>query len=115
MNPDTVFITRYVTSHAETLVWYETFFGRPADNHPMPNCQEWQLGDLVLFQVIEDPDRRGDTSVAFHTADLDAETTRLGAAGLDVGEVFPVPGFDTLRYTECPDPEDVPLGLLDGE
>lgn len=115
MNPETIFITRYVASHAASLDWYERILGRPADHRPVPSCREWRLGDRVLFQVIEQPERRGETSVAFGVADVEDEATRLQGAGIDVGDPVPVEGFTTLRYVEICDPEGVPLGLLDGE
>ncbi|MGO1973580.1 MAG: VOC family protein [Propionibacteriaceae bacterium] len=114
MNPDTIFITRYVTSHDATVGWYEKLLGRPADARPMPSCHEWRLSDQVLFQVIEDPRRAGETSTAFRVADLDTEATRLQGIGLELLEPVPVEGFTSLRYAEARDPEGVPMGLLDG-
>lgn len=115
MNLETIFITRYVASYATSLDWYERVLGRPADDRPMPNCREWRLGDRVLLQVIEQPERQGDSSVTFRVTDVDAEATRLQDAGIAVGDPLPVEGFATLRYTEIFDPEGVPLGLLDGQ
>lgn len=115
MNIDTVFVTRYVASHADSLPWYEKLFGRPSDRRPMPSCHEWTFGDSVIFQVIEFDARQGETSVAFLTPDLEAETRRLRDSGLDVDDPTPVEGFTTLRYTELLDPDHVALGLLAGE
>lgn len=115
MNPETIFVTRYVASHDASLAWYERFFGRPADARPMPNCREWRLGANVLFQVIELPERRGETSVAFSAPDLTSEVDRLREAGLSLDDPSHVEGFKTLRYSETSDPEGVPIGVLDGE
>lgn len=114
MNPDTIFITRYVTSHDATVGWYEKLLGRPSDDRPMPSCHEWRLGDQVLFQVIEDPKRAGETSTAFRVADLDAEVSRL-QGDFEFSDPFRVGDFSTLRYSEARDPEGVPMGVLDGE
>ncbi len=115
LTPETIFITRYVASHDVSLPWYERFFGRPADDRPMPSCHEWRLGEGVLFQVIEDPARQGETQFAFRVASLDGELTRLRQAGIDIPEPADVGGFSTLRYAETADPEGVATGLLDGE
>lgn len=115
MDPQSVFITRYVASHAASLDWYERLLGRPADDRPVPSCREWRLGGGVLFQVIELPERQGETSVAFRVADVEAQATRLRDAGVELDDPAPVEGFATLRYVETRDPEGVPLGLLDGE
>lgn len=115
MNPHTIFITRYVTSHDATVGWYERLFGRPADGCPVPSCQEWRLADTVLFQLIEAPDRQGDTTVSFRVRDLTVESARLREAGLGLPEPAPVEGFANLRFVEALDPDGVPIGLLDGE
>ena len=112
MTPQTVYITRWVAGHEGTEGWYTQLFGRPADCRPVPNCLEWRLGEQVLFQLIEAPERRGETSVAFHVADLDAETSRL--AGVEVPAPALVEGFTALRYAGLTDPEGAPVGLLDG-
>lgn len=115
MNPTTVFITRYVNSHEATVGWYTDLFGRAPDEQPMPSCREWRLCENVLFQLIEDPARSGETSTAFGVDDLDAQRNRLRQAGLTVSDPAPVEGFDTLRFAEAVDPEKVPVGLLDGK
>ncbi|MDO5503325.1 MAG: VOC family protein [Actinomycetia bacterium] len=113
MNPETIFITRYVASHDTCLSWYESVLGRPADDQPMPSCREWRLREGVLFQLIEDAGQAGQTSIAFGVADLDVEVSRVREAGIDISDPVPVGGFDTLRFTELCDPEDVTVGLLD--
>lgn len=114
LTPQTVFVTRYVASHAAVLPWYERLFGRAPDTIPVDNCREWDLGIGVLFQVIEDPDKPGRTEFAFAVADLDREVARLRSAGLEIDDPAAVDGFATLRYAATTDPEGVPTGLLDG-
>lgn len=114
MKPETIFITRYVASHADTLAWYEAFFGRPADNSPVPNCREWELQPGIVFQVIEHPQWHGRTQFAFRVDSLDDETTRLRSGGVDAADPFKVEGFETLRFAGLTDPEGVETGMLDG-
>lgn len=114
MNPETIFVTRYVASHDASLAWYERFFGRPADARPMPNCREWRLAADVFFQVIELPRRKGETSVAFSVPDLDAQADRLWDAGIALDAPSGVEGSTTMCCTRTCDPEGVALGLLKG-
>lgn len=94
--------------------WWSTVIGRRWDREPMPSCHEWDLVDNVLFQVLDNPDGRGGTTVTLRVPELDAEIRRLGSAGIDVPAPVKIEGFDTLRFAQFSDPEGNTVGLLDG-
>ena len=43
-----------VTDVQRSRTWYETLFGRAADNNPMPNLVEWQVVPGGWVQVFAD-------------------------------------------------------------
>lgn len=112
MTIETVLITRTVEDHAAAIAWYETLLGRPPTGAPVPNCREWELLPGVIFQVIEQPERRGETTFAFGVSDLEAERARLAAGQVPESQSHEVKGFDGLRYVEYSDTENVRTGLL---
>lgn len=109
-----LFLSINAADFAAQSEWWTNFIGRPWDREPMPSCHEWDLTGRVLFQVLDSDDGQGGTTVTLHVPDLDAETERLGRAGIEVPEPVKVEGFDTLRYAEFADPEGNTVGLLDG-
>ncbi|GAA3555121.1 hypothetical protein GCM10022235_23840 [Kribbella ginsengisoli] len=62
--------------------WYESFFGRPADQQPMDTLAEWHLSEFGVVQVFQDPDRAGRTSVNFAVDDLDTTLSTLAGSGI---------------------------------
>ena len=61
-----------VTDVERSRRWYESLFGRAADNNPMPNLVEWQVVPGGWVQVFADQRRAGSTAVNFAVQDLDA-------------------------------------------
>ena len=59
-----------VTDLARSRPWYESLFGRPADNNPMPNLVEWQVVPGGWVQVFIDAERAGSTLLNFAVDDL---------------------------------------------
>ena len=115
MHPDVIMLTRWVADHAPAIDWYTTLFGRAPDRAPVPNCREWDLLPGVVLQVIAQPERAGETSLAFGVPGLPAQEERLAAAGVAATQAFDVNPFHGLRYVEYTDPEGVPTGLLNSE
>ena len=66
-----------VTDLARSQTWYETLFGRAADNNPMPNLVEWQVVPGGWVQVFADDQHAGSTVVNFAVQDLDAHIDEL--------------------------------------
>ena len=71
------------TAHA----WYEKFFGRPADNNPMPSLVEWHVTATGWVQVTEDAGRAGTGMLNFAVDDIASHTADLAERGLTPGEV----------------------------
>jgi predicted enzyme related to lactoylglutathione lyase len=91
--------------------WYESFFGRPADQRPMDTLAEWHLSDLGVVQVFQDPSRAGRTSVNFTVDDLDAALATLSGAGIDTTDPQLV-SSDTQRLATTSDDDGNTLGLI---
>ncbi|WBQ06309.1 VOC family protein [Kribbella sp. CA-293567] len=96
---------------ASASQWYESFFGRPADQRPMDGLVEWHLSELGVVQVFQDPDRAGRTSVNFTVDDLDAALATLSAAGINTTDAQVV--FNgSQRLATTTDADGNTLGLL---
>lgn len=91
--------------------WYESFFGRPADQRPMDGLAEWQLSDLGLVQVLQDPRRAGQTLTNFTVDDLDTIMTTLAGAGITVTDPQIV-SSGRQRLTTTTDIDGNTLGLI---
>jgi predicted enzyme related to lactoylglutathione lyase len=92
--------------------WYESFFGRPADRKPMDSLAEWQLSERGLVQVLEDPDRAGQTMVNFFVDDLDTSAAALAAVGIATTEPMVVSQGRQRLFTAA-DPDGNQLGLIE--
>jgi glyoxylase I family protein len=75
-----------VTDLARSRPWYESLFGRPADNNPMPNLVEWQVVPGGWVQVFIDAERAGSTLLNFAVDDLEAHVDELKQRGLALGQ-----------------------------
>ena len=92
--------------------FYETLFGRPADNRPMPSLVEWRVTGGGWVQVHQDADRAGSGLLNLAVADLAAAREELLAAGIEAGAVQPVnKGVELLPLT---DPDGNVVTLLGG-
>jgi predicted enzyme related to lactoylglutathione lyase len=91
--------------------WYESFFGRPADQRPMDTLAEWHLSDLGVVQVFQDPDRAGRTTVNFTVDDLDTALSTLAGSGITATDPqFVSSGRQRLATTT--DADGNTLGLI---
>lgn len=82
-----VAVSDFDISHA----WYQTLFGTPATNVPMPgNLAEWRVTESGWLQVFHAPDRAGTSMVNFAVADLDRQQADLRARGIDADEMITV-------------------------
>lgn len=91
--------------------WYESFFGRPADQRPMEGLAEWHLSDLGAVQVLQDPDRAGQTLTNFTVDDLDATMSALAGAGITITPPQIV-SSGRQRLTTTTDIDGNTLGLI---
>ncbi|HEY9304143.1 MAG TPA: VOC family protein [Mycobacterium sp.] len=92
--------------------WYETLFGRAADNNPMPNLVEWQIVPGGWVQVFIDDEHAGSTVVNFAVDDLDADIAALKGRGLEPGEV--VEANKGVRLSALADPDGNKVWLIGG-
>lgn len=88
--------------------WYEKLFGKPATRHPMDRLAEWQLTESAEFQLYEDKEKAGYSTLTLGVMPLGEEHDRLSKAGLDPGPIEPASHFYILRMRD-PDGNQVVL------
>ena len=101
-----------VTDVERSRRWYETLFGRAADNNPMPNLVEWQVVPGGWVQVFTDDHHAGSTVVNFAVKDLDTHIGELRQRGLEPGEV--VEANKGVRLSALTDPDGNRVWLIGG-
>lgn len=89
--------------------WYEAFFGRPADNRPMPGLLEWQVTSSAWVQVTVDSSRVGTGQLNFAVDDLEATRDALATRGVHTAEIQPVNNGVQLSPTTDPDGNAITL------
>ena len=89
--------------------WYESLFGRPADNRPMPSLAEWQVTGAGWVQVTVDADRAGSGLLNFAVDDLAAMREELSSRGVETGEIQTVTKGVELSATDDPDGNTITL------
>lgn len=92
--------------------WYQSLFGRPADNNPMPNLVEWQVIPGAWVQVYIDAERAGSTLVNFAVDDLEDHIDQLKRRGLEPGEI--TGANKGVRLSMLTDPDDNAIRLVGG-
>lgn len=101
-----------VTDLDSSRHWYESLFGRAADNNPMSTVVEWQIVPGGWVQVFTDPRRAGSTAVNFAVQDLDAHIDDLKQRGLEPGEI--VEANKGVRLSALTDPDGNTITLIGG-
>ncbi len=101
-----------VTDLERSRRWYESLFGRAADNNPMPNLVEWQLVPGAWVQVFVDEQRAGSTLVNFAVDDLDAHIDELKQRGHEPCEI--VEANKGVRLSTITDPDSNTIRLIGG-
>jgi predicted enzyme related to lactoylglutathione lyase len=82
--------------------WYQAFFGRGPDRHPMDGLVEWQLTEGGGIQVFRAAEGAGTTNVTISVDDVDAYLADL--AGQDIrAEAFDTPSGQ-FRLATIQDP-----------
>jgi catechol 2,3-dioxygenase-like lactoylglutathione lyase family enzyme len=92
--------------------WYESLFGRPADNNPMPTLVEWQVVPGAWVQVFDDAQRAGSGLLNFAVDDLEAEAATLRERGLEPGEF--TDANKGVRLSTLSDPDGNTIRLIGG-
>lgn len=92
--------------------WYESLFGRAADNNPMSTLCEWQVVPGGWVQVFVNEQRAGSSFVNFAVPDLDAHLGELEQRGLEPGEV--TDADKGVRLSALTDPDGNTITLIGG-
>jgi len=101
-----------VTDLSRSRRWYESLFGRPADNSPMHTLVEWQVVPGGWVQVFDDDQRAGSTAVNVAVRDLDAHVDDLRRRGLEPGEI--IEADKGVRLSALIDPDGNTVTLIGG-
>jgi predicted enzyme related to lactoylglutathione lyase len=101
-----------VAEFEEACDWYESFFGRPADQLPMDSLAEWHFAAAGVVQVFHDPGKSGRTTVNFFLDDLDDRVAALTARGITTTDPVVV-SSGRQRLVTCADPDGNQLGLIE--
>jgi predicted enzyme related to lactoylglutathione lyase len=92
--------------------FYESLFGRPADNNPMPTLVEWQVVPGGWVQVFTDTERAGTGLLNFAVDDLETHRADLQQRGLEPGDV--TGASKGVRLSEIADPDGNKISLIGG-
>lgn len=92
--------------------WYQSLFGRPADNNPMPNLVEWQVIPGAWVQVYTDAERAGSALLNFAVDDLELHIDQLKRRGLEPGDI--TEADKGVRLSAITDPDDNTIRLIGG-
>jgi predicted enzyme related to lactoylglutathione lyase len=92
--------------------FYESLFGRPADNNPMPTLVEWQVVLGGWVQVFTDTDRAGTGLLNFAVDDLETHRAALRQRGVEAGDI--TDAAKGVRLSEITDPDGNTIRLIGG-
>ncbi|WIM86320.1 VOC family protein [Candidatus Mycobacterium wuenschmannii] len=101
-----------VTDLDRSRQWYESLFGRPADNNPMSTLCEWQVVPGGWVQVFVNEQCAGSSFVNFAAQDLEAEIEELKQRGLEMGEI--TDAAKGVRLSALTDPDGNTVTLIGG-
>ncbi len=83
LNVQGIFAAATVSDLSTALMWYECFFGRPADDHPLAQMAQWRnLSATGGLQLWGDKTRAGSGVMTIVVPDLAVEIQRLSAQGI---------------------------------
>lgn len=110
----TVVSNACVRDETQSVEWYTTFFGRPADAKPMDHLHLWVFEGGHGFQIWLDPERAGKSDFVFGVESLEDETARLTAKGFHPKHETGAPG-DKVRTATYTDLEGNLVTLVESE
>lgn len=85
-----------------SIAWYSAVFGRDPDERPMAGLAEWHETSAG-FQLHEDGDKAGKSTLTLIVSGLDDERARLEQAGLRPGQIEDA---DYTRIVRLADPDE---------
>jgi predicted enzyme related to lactoylglutathione lyase len=89
MDVDVLFVGVSVRDFKAARVWYEAFFGRPADVVAHENEVMWRVTDGGWLYILRNPDQAGTSVAAIAVANIEETTSALEARGVAVGPIGP--------------------------
>ena len=85
--------------HKAASAWYEKLFDRPADATPMEGLAEWYFENGV-FQLVQDEERAGASSITFIVASRDDIRDELEAKAIPAGPTTETGFVKTLTIND---------------
>ncbi len=92
--------------------WYESLFGRTADNNPMPSLVEWQVIPGAWVQVFSDPERAGSGLLNFAVDDLEEHLAEVAGRGIESAGI--VAADKGVRLATVTDPDGNTIRFVGG-
>src|SRR5262245_9191116 len=90
-------------SRLETSIpWFTHLFGRAPDHTPMTGLAEWHQNNEAAFQLFQDPNNAGHTTMTLGVSELENERARLAELKLQPG---PVEKADYVNIVRLRDPD----------
>ncbi len=86
---DVLFSGVPVSDFAVAQLWYERFFGRPADVLAHDAEVMWRVSDGGWLYILQDPARAGQGIVTMAVPDLQVAVSSLRARGGEIGPIKP--------------------------
>ncbi|MDQ6916380.1 MAG: VOC family protein [Pseudomonadota bacterium] len=99
MSIDNVLASVAVKDLEAASAWYAKLFGHPATT-PMAEVAEWRFPRGGCLQVYQLPERAGRGSFTVAVSDIEAETRKLVAMGLDTSQRASSSRVKTVMVTD---------------
>lgn len=107
MSIDNVLASVAVKDLKAASVWYAKLLGSSA-SMPMPEVAEWRFPRGGCLQVYQLPERAGHGSFTLAVGDIETETRKLDAMGVDTSHRSSSPRVKTVMITD-PDGNHIAL------
>ena len=79
---ESLYASMTVSDLTRSEEWYTAVFGGGPDARPMDGLLEWHFGDTTGFQVFEEPERSGASTMVVGVISLDEVVARLDDADI---------------------------------
>jgi predicted enzyme related to lactoylglutathione lyase len=99
MSIDNVLASVAVKDLKTAAAWYARLLGRPGTT-PMPEVAEWRFPRGGCLQIYQLPERAGHGSFTLAVSDIEAETRKLVAMGVDTKQRSTNPRVKTVMVTD---------------
>jgi predicted enzyme related to lactoylglutathione lyase len=90
-------------------LWYESFFGRPADIVAHETEVMWKVSDGGWLYILQDGARAGKGIVTVAVSDIDAAVSSLQGRGVGIGPINPEGDAGRKAVTSDPDGNSIAI------